>query len=709
MTTLRAGVPAATLERAIGAGTRRIDGPDKVRGQAPYAFEHELGAQPVFVALVQSTIAAGRIARLDTAGALGMPGVLTVITYHNAPRLGEVVDEIMVLQRPTVRYLGEPVAAIVAESSEVARDAIGAVIVDYDRRAPDVALSADRGDLYTPEQLMGGFDADSVVGDVDAALAVAQVSVDVIYRTPNEHNNPIEMHATVARWDGGTLRMWDANQGPHNLVPVLVKAFGITEDQLHIVSPHVGGAFGSKAFVHPHQLIAAMAAKVTGRTVKLELTRQQMFSLVGHRTPTIQHIRLGAGADGRLTSISHEVVEHTSKNAEFAEQTAVATRMLYAAPARRTTHRLARLDVPSPTIMRAPGEAPGVYALESAMDELAVAVGLDPIELRVRNEPERDPELDVPFSSRGLLECLRVGAGRFGWAGRDPRPGVREEGRWLVGSGVASSTYPTRRRPAQCRIEAVPGRPFVVSIDASDIGTGTWTALSQVAADALGVAMSEVDLRIGDSRLPQAPGAGGSSGMTSWGSAVVAAADEFAARLDQDHGGQVPAAGLVVSAGAGPGPEAEEYSSHAFGAQFAEVRVDRDTGEVRVPRMTGVFAAGRIVNTTTARSQLLGGMAMGLSMALHEESLLDERYGSYTNHDLAEYLIATNADIGKVDVSWIDEDDPHVNPLGIKGIGEIGIVGAAAAVGNAYFHATGLRVRDLPITPDKYFRQRASS
>ncbi|SDN48924.1 xanthine dehydrogenase YagR molybdenum-binding subunit [Klenkia soli] len=687
----------ATTERAVGSDVRRIDGPAKVRGLAPYAFEHEVDGTAVFVALVQSTAAKGRITSIDTSAAQALTGVLAVLTHENAPRLGDVADEVVVLQSDRVQYVGEPVAAVVAETSEVARDAAARVVVTYDAQTPDVELRTDRDDLYAPEQLMAGFETDSVIGDVDAALAAAPVGVDITYETPNQHNNPIEMHATVARWDGDVLRMWDANQGPHNLVPVITEAFGITEDRLHIVSPYVGGAFGSKAYTHVHQLIAGMAAKVTGRTVKLELTRPQMFTLVGHRTPTIQRLRLGAELDGTLTAISHEVVEHTSQNAEFAEQTATATRLMYAAPARRTTHRLARLDVPAPTIMRAPGETPGMYALESAMDELAVVLGIDPVELRLRNEPDRDPERDVPFSTRNLVACLRQGAERFGWAGRDPRPGVREDGRWLVGTGVAAATYPTRRRPSAARIEAVPGKPYVVSIDASDIGTGAWTALTQIAADALRVPMDRVDLRIGDSRLPKASGAGGSTGITSWGPAIMAAAEQLA---DRD----IPAGGLTVTGEAGPGDEAEQYSSHAFGAHFAEVRVDRDSGEVRVPRMTGVFAAGRIINSTTGRSQFLGGMTMGLSMALHEESVLDRTHGHYANHDLAEYHIAANADVGEMDISWIDEVDDLHNPLGAKGIGEIGIVGSAAAIGNAYWHATGRRVRDLPITPDKYFR-----
>jgi xanthine dehydrogenase YagR molybdenum-binding subunit len=375
--------------------------------------------------------------------------------------------------------------------------------------------------------------------------------------------------------------------------------------------------------------------------------------------------------------------------------------VLYAGANRRTTHRLARLDVPPPTIMRAPGETPGMYALESAMDELAAEHGLDPVELRIRHEPERDPERDVPWSSRNLVACLRTGAERFGWAGRDPRPRQRQEGRWLIGTGVAAATYPTKRRKAECRITAYPGH-YVVEIDGSDIGTGAWTALAQIAADALETDLGSVRLRIGDSALPRAGGAGGSTGTASWGSAIVLTAREVRRRLT----GAPPAEGLVVDGGFdGETPASKTHSMHAFGAHFVEVRVDVDTGEVRVPRATSVYAAGRIINARTARSQFLGGFSMGVSMALHEETVSDERLGHYVNHDLADYHVATNADIGEVDISWLEEEDPLVNELGLKGIGEIGITGAAAAVGNAYWHATGLRVRDLPITPDKYFRE----
>jgi xanthine dehydrogenase YagR molybdenum-binding subunit len=697
-----------TIDRVVGAGVDRIDGPAKVRGTAPYAYEHHGADEAVtHLAAVQSTVNRGRITRIDGTRALAMPGVLAVLTHENALRLSEdLSSDLGVLQTPDVHYQGQVVAAVVAETPEVAKAAVGAVEVEYDAQPPDVRLAADRDDLYTPEQLMAGFETDSVIGDVDGALAAAAVTIDATYRTPAQHNNPIEMHATVARWDGDQLTMWDANQGPHNILNDVVEGFSLQPEQVQIISPYVGGAFGSKAFTHPHQMLAVMAARVVGRPVAFELSRQQMFSLVGHRTPTIQRMRLGADPEGRLSAIAHEVVEHTATISEFAEQTATATRVMYAGEHRRTTHRLARLDVPPPTIMRAPGETPGMFALESAMDELAVALGIDPVELRIRNEPAQDPERHVPWSSRNLVQCLRTGAERFGWAGRDLRPRQRTEGRWLVGTGVAAATYPARRRKAQCRI-SVDGRGrYTVEIDGSDIGTGAWTALTQIAADALETDMASVQLRIGDSRLPFAGGAGGSTGTASWGSAIVLTARDLKRRIEEQYGGRLPADGATVDGEVGgPSPHAESHSMHAFGAHFVEVRVDRDTGEVRVPRATSVYAAGTIINAKTARSQFLGGFSMGISMALHEESVQDQALGHFVNHDLAEYHIATNADIGEIDISWLDEEDPLVNELGLKGIGEIGITGAAAAIANGYWHATGLRIRDLPITPDKYFRE----
>jgi xanthine dehydrogenase YagR molybdenum-binding subunit len=500
----------------------------------------------------------------------------------------------------------------------------------------------------------------------------------------------MEPHASVAVWhDDGSLTVYDSTQGAAPARESIARVLGLDVQQVRVVAPHVGGGFGSKGTVRPQAILAAMAAQAVGRPVKAAPTRQQMFDLTGYRTPTIQRVRLAADGDGRLTAIVHDVVEQTSKVQEFAEQTAVVTRMMYASPNRRTTHRLVALDVPTPSWMRAPGECPGMYALESALDELALAAGVDPIELRVRNEPERDPESGHPFSSRGLVACLREGAERFGWADRDPAA-ARRDGPWLVGTGVAASTYPARQRPSEARACRA-GDGFLVQVAAADIGTGARTVLTQIAADALEVAPGRVRVEVGDSAFGQAPVAGGSAGTASWGTAV-----HLACRRLVEEGRDEA---WVDSKDEVEGRE--PYSRHAFGAQFVEVRVNAETGEIRVPRVLGVFAAGRIVNLKTARSQLIGGMTMGLGMALLEEGILDPRFGDVVNHDLATYHVPVYADVDEIEATWIDEDDPHLNPLGVKGIGEIGIVGTAAAVTNAVHHATGVRFRRLPIRLDQ--------
>ncbi|HEX6542991.1 MAG TPA: xanthine dehydrogenase family protein molybdopterin-binding subunit [Ktedonobacterales bacterium] len=687
--------------RAIGAPLDRIDGPKKVAGTATYAYEHQI-AGAAYAFPVQSTIARGRITAIETDQALSLPGVIAVVTHQNAPRLTSDADaRLVTLQSDAIAYSGQFVAVVVAETLETARQAASLVRVRCEEQPHDVELSPTHPDLYKPATVNPAQETDTSSGDVEGALARAAITLDATYTTPPYHNNPLEPHATIARWDGDSLTLYDANQGSHRIRDDVARAFGLPPERVRVISPYVGGAFGSKAFTHPHVILVAMAAKVAGRPVKLALTRQQMFAVVGYRTPTIQRVRLGAESDGRLVAIAHDVIEQTSTVYEFAEQTAVATRIMYAAPNRQTSHRLVRLDMPVPTIMRAPGECPGMFALESAMDEMAIACGLDPVEFRIRNEPERDPYTGHPFSSRAVVACLREGAERFGWQPRDPQPGTRTEGDWLIGTGVALSTYPTRRRASSARARVEPDGTYTVSLGASDMGTGAWTILTQIAADALEVPVERVRLEIGDSMLPTAPIAGGSMGTTSWGSAIVAAARELRVLLHEKYGGVIPAEGIEAMGEAGDNPEAQRFAMHAFGAQFAEVRVHRETGEVRVPRMLGAFGIGRVINAKTARSQLLGGMTMGLSMALHEESVLDPRFGDFINHDFTSYHIATNADVGTVDVHWIEEDDPYINVMGGKGIGEIGIVGTAAAIANAVYHATGVRVRDLPITLDK--------
>jgi xanthine dehydrogenase YagR molybdenum-binding subunit len=694
------------VPRAVGATLDRRDGPDKARGTATYAFEWPVD-HPAYLYPVQATIAAGRVAGVDTAAAAAEPGVLAVLTQDNAPHLADIGDaEPAILQTGEIAYRGQFIGGVIAETPEIARHAASLVRPVYAERAHDVELRPDRGDPYTPAPALPAFPADSSRGDVDAALASAVVSLDATYTTPTYHHNPMEPHATVAIWTDGGLTLYVSTQGVHWIRQTVAQLFGLDPARVRVISPHVGGGFGSKIFVHPDVVLAAMAARlVVGRPVKLALTRQQMFTQVGYRSPTIQRIRLGADAGGRLTALAHDAIAQTSKVKEFGEPSTRATPTMYAAPNRRATQRLVALDVPVATFMRAPGEASGMFALESAMDEMAIACGLDPVEFRIRNEPGVHPESGLPFSSRNLVACLRDGARRFGWDRRDPTPRTRHDRGWLVGTGVAASTYPVFRLPGSAATVRVgPSGRYAVLIGAADIGTGTWTALTQIAADALGVAVDDVDLRIGDTMLPMASTAGGSSGINSWGSAIVEAARTLHERLESEHGGTVPPEGLEATADMPDNPYTERFEMHSFGAQFAEVRVHEDTGEVRVPRLLGVFAAGRIVNPKTGRSQLLGGMTMGLSMALHEHGVVDPWAGQVATHDFAEYHIAANADVASIEAYWLDEDDPYVNPMGAKGIGEIGIVGTAAAIANAAHHATGTRVRDLPVTLDKLLR-----
>ena len=670
----------------------RIEGRDKVTGRARYAFEYP--AEGVAYAhIVGAAVPRGRVRAVDASAALALPGVIDVLSADNASRTGTDNPELALFQTRGVGYRGQVVAAAIAETPEAAREAAAAVRVDYETEPHDVALRPDHPGMYDPETVNPTFPGTTEQGDLAAGFGDAVVTVDATYTTPPLHNNPMEPHASLAVWesdgDGPRLTIYDSTQGSSADQATIANVLLLPAERVRVVSPHVGGGFGSKGSTRPQAILAALAARLVGRPVKVAVTRQQMWDLTGYRTPTIQRLRIGADAGGRLTAIEHDVYEQSSTLVEFAEQAATPTRMMYASPARRTAHHLARLDVATPSWMRAPGECPGMYALESAMDELAYAAGLDPIELRERNEPDIDPETGLPFSSRNLLACMREGARRFGWADRDPAPGLRRDGRWLVGTGVAASTYPARRAPSRATATATDDG-FVVRIAAADIGTGARTALTRVAAGSLGAEPERVRVEIGDSAMPRASVAGGSTGMASWGSAVVRACEDL--KKNGDTGTADTAEEIKGDSG---------FARHAFGAQFAEVRVDPGTGEIRVPRLLGVFAAGQIVDPQRARSQFVGGMTMGLGMALMEESTTDLRFGGFTNHDLAQYHVPVCADVQDIDAAWIEETDPYLNPMGSKGIGEIGIVGTAAAIANAVHHATGRRFRDLPITPAK--------
>ncbi|WP_189111954.1 xanthine dehydrogenase family protein molybdopterin-binding subunit, partial [Streptomyces camponoticapitis] len=481
---------------------------------------------------------------------------------------------------------------------------------------------------------------------------------------------------------------------------------GLPPENVRVISPHVGGAFGSKTFPQFYAVLPALAAKVVGRPVKLALARQQMFFMTGYRAPSRHRLQLGADRDGRLTAIAHDSVQQTARSKKYAEQIAVCSRTMWAAPHRRTTHRLLPLDFSVPTIMRGPGETQGMFALESAMDEMAIELGMDPVEFRILNEPQAHPESGKPFSSRRVVECLREGARIVDWDYRDPEPRSRRENGWLIGTGVAAGLHMAPQLPGNAtRIQATPDGRYTVSIAAADIGTGTWTALTQIAADGLEADIEAVTMRIGDTDAPSASAAGFSSGISSWGASIVAATREARRLLEQEHRGTIPEQGLDITVDSPANPYASRYEMYSFAAHFAEVRIHEETGTVRVPRMVGVFDAGRIVNPKTARSQLIGGMTQGISMALHEAGVVDNRIGQIVNHDLASYHFAANADIGSVEAHWIDSVDPYTNPLGTKGLGEVCVVGAAAAIANAVYHATGVRVRDLPITLDKFLPQ----
>ncbi|MGW0472477.1 xanthine dehydrogenase family protein molybdopterin-binding subunit [Streptomyces coeruleorubidus] len=689
---------------SVGTAHTRIEGRDKVTGAARYAAEIPF-AELAHGWLVLSTVARGRIRSIDTDAVLRMPGVLTVLHHHNAPRvdsdyvglLGVPPDPSAALfQHDRVVHMGWPVALVVAETSEQAREAAEALVVTYDQEPHDVAFSAERqAEAYPVDGHAPGV---MEKGDLEAQLASSAVVVDAEYTTPEEYHNPMEPHAATALWEGGRLEVVDSNQGTTWVAGELANLFSLDPASVRVRSEHVGGGFGSKG-VRSHQVAAVMAATVLQRPVRVVMTRRQMFSLAGYRSPTAQRVRLGADADGRLRALEHQSLNMTSSVHEFVEPSAAASRAMYDADAHHTASQVVRLDVPTPTWMRAPGEAPGSFALESAFDELAERCGIDPIELRLRNEPAVGPVSGLPFSSRNLIACFQEGARRFGWADRDPRPGVRRDGRWLLGTGTAAASFPAGAMPSTAAVTAEADGTFTVGINAADIGTGARTALTLVAADALGVPTDRVRVRIGDSDLGPAMMAGGSTGTRSWAWAVTAAAEEL--RKSLAPGADIPPEGITVRSNTAEAIGAlAQKERHSFGAQFAEVAVDPATGEVRVRRMLGIFAAGRIVNPLTARNQLVGGMIWGISMALHEEAVRDRATGGVYGADLAGYHVAAHADIPHVEADWVDDPDPD-DPIGIKGIGEIGIVGAAAAVANAVWHATGVRHRHLPIRPDR--------
>jgi xanthine dehydrogenase YagR molybdenum-binding subunit len=704
----------------IGQPVSRVDGRQKVTGSATYAAEFDV-PDVAHAMVVRSTVANGRIASIDSTAAEQAPGIVAVLTHRNAPRLAyrphkamvdpEFGERLHVLQDGRVTHQGQPIALVIADTLENAQYAATLVRATYasEQAVTDIARAepvrpgrnqTDQGERRPSE---------SRRGDPEAALAAAAVKVDQTYVIPRENHNPIEMHATIAAWDGDRLALWDKTQWVHNVADEIAAVFGIPPDNIHVISPFVGGAFGSGLRTWPHVTLAALGARVAGRPVKLMLSRRDMYYGVGYRPHTVQRVALGASRDGRLTAVVHDGFQETSTYEDFTEALLNPTRFLHSCPNVHTRHRVAPMNVHTPTYMRAPGEVSGIFALESAMDELAVALNMDPIDLRLRNEPERDEFKNLPFSSRSTRECYRVAADRFGWNRRNPRPRSMRDGRWLIGWGMATATYPMNYAPASAKARLMPDGTAEVTSASSDMGPGTWTSMTQVAAETLGLPIERVKFSLGDTRLPRAPVHGGSMTMASVGSAVQAACrrvreDAIARSGANDLLDAMRRLGEPVEASADvkPGDESQRFSMHAFGAVLAEVAVDPDLGQTRVRRIVGAYGAGRIVNPKTTRSQCIGGMIGGIGMALMEHSVLDARNGRVPNANFAEYAVPVHADAPPVmDVVFVQEDDPQVNPLGVKGVGEIAMVGVAPAIANAIFHATGKRIRELPITPDR--------
>lgn len=719
------GKTALDAPGVVGKPLDRVDGPLKVTGRARYSYEVLQGAATAYGYVVQATIGKGRIRSIDTRAAERAPGVLLVLTHRNAPAqgTGNHHDAHPVLTGPQVSHYGEPVAFVVAESFEQARSAAYLVRVSYEQAAGKYALSDALGEARPPTPLPGVPQPDSAVGDFSGAFATAPVQLDVTYTTPLQSHAMMEPHASLAIWEGDRLTLHTANQMLSQGQAAVARTLKMPVENVRLVSHFIGGGFGGKLWVNADAILAAIAARKLNRPVKTALTRQQIFQTTTHRSDTIQRIRLGADPSGRILAIGHEVFSGNLPSEQTYEGAALQTRTLYAGANRLTTHRLAPLDMAVSSSMRAPGEASGMLALESAMDELAEKLKLDPIELRVRNEPTEDPEKHIPYSSRHLVACMWEGARRFGWDKRNPIPGQVHDGRWLVGIGMAAATRGNPLLPSKANVRLGPDGFATVRMAMTDIGTGTYTILTQITAQMLGLPPERIRMELGDTNFPQAAGSGGSFGAASSGSALFDACTELRNKLAELAGvdpeaatfanGRIEAAGqsklLNELVGSGveadgeikPGRTLNDYSQQSYGANFAEVGVDVDTGEIRLRRMLGVFTAGRILNEKTARSQAIGGMVFGVGAALEEGITLDPRFGYFVNRDLAEYLVPVHADIPDIDAIFLPELDTKSNPLKSKGIGELGICGAGAAVANAIYNACGVRVRDYPITLDK--------
>lgn len=699
--------------KSIGQAISRVDGLLKVTGAATYATDYKLG-NIAHAVIFKSTIAAGKITDIDTTEAEKAPGVLAVVTHKNAPKLNERggIRGGGLLQSANVEWFGQHIGFVVAETFEQARYATRLVKVSYEKAEPRIDFEKHQKEAVLPRG-----NPDAKRGDVDAAFRDAEYKIDAVYETPIEHHNPMETHSTIAVWEGDKLTLYNGSQIVNGAQGAAASTLGIKTENVRIVTPFIGGGFGSKGGQWANLVLAAVAAKAVNRPVKLALTRQQMFNSVGLRQRNHQRLRLAAAKEGKLTVLAHETTTHCAVNGEFVEPCGDCSKVMYDVPNSLISYRVFPLNIIMPTYTRGPGKSTGSYALESAMDELACQLKIDPIEFRLKNEPAKDPSNGKPFSSRATVQCLQEGAKAFGWEKRKMEPRQNKQGEYLIGYGVACGTYPAHQQNSSAVIKlARKGNDVQASVElaAADLGTGTHTIVAQTAADGLGLPVNKITVKLGDSNLPPAAGSVGSVGAASYSNAVndacIKITDELMAKSTKQFLIRPTAANLMISenidsfetrADAKAPADANNYSSHAFNANFAEVWVNSQTGMVRVHRFLAVTGAGKVLNPKTARSQIIGGNVWGIGMALTEESVLDPRYGNFVTRSLAEYHVPANLDIGTTEVIFIDEKDTVVNKLGVKGIGEVGIVGVAAAVANAIFNATGKRVRDLPITPDK--------
>ncbi len=739
----------------IGKPVSRVDGPAKVTGQAKYAAEFSVpGLLHGFV--VSSTIAKGRIKNIDRSVALAVPGVVEVFAHDNKPRVASSASRYSDETAPPgspfrplyddeILFSGQPIALVVAEEVEIARLAATLVDVEYETEEAVTDLDTQIENAFSPpKKRLAGWDPEPR-GDADKALSRASVRLQYEYRTPIEHHNPMENFGCIAVWgDDGRLTVYDKTQGAPNCHKYICNVFGLAKDKVRVLSPYVGGAFGAGLRPNYELFMAVLAAIGLERSVKVTLTRQQMFTL-GYRPQTIQTLSLGADDDGSLVAFKHDAITNASQFEDYQEPIVVWSGALYHCDDSAVSSKLARVDLFTPCDMRAPGGAVGVYAIESAMDELSYAIGIDPLELRLKNYSEMDQNEDKPFSSKALKDCYYQGAERFGWSKRKPKPRSMRNGRELVGYGMASGIWEGMRVPASARAILAPDGTLEIATATADIGTGTYTILAQIGAETLGLSLDKVTVKIGDSDLPPAPVEGGSWTAASVGSAVMEACHcirkEVLERAGKIENGPLngaepadvtfidgeirmkndPSRSLSMTEalrGTNEPIKSEltsmpdwkalgRYSHKVHSAVFAEVRLDEELGMLRVMRVVTAVAAGRILNAKTARSQVLGAVVGGIGMALQEETVIDHRYGRFINHNFAEYHVPVNADIHDIDVIFVDEREVNLNPLGVKGVGEIGIVGTAAAIGNAVYHATGVRVRDLPITIDKLLGLRA--